>query len=63
MKNEIDWAINQTENIVESPVHPLETVDFPTVTLCPTSTNPDRWGFAIKLFDFLKIKCFKDRGE
>ena len=39
--------------------YPLEKVDFPTVTLCPESPDPDRWGLAVKLFDHLEVHCMK----
>ena len=39
--------------------YPLEKVDFPTVTLCPVSPDSDRWGLAVKLFDYLEVHCVK----
>ena len=42
---------------MESMTSPIEELAFPTVTLCPTNQSPDRWGPAIKLFDYLKRGC------
>ena len=39
--------------------YPLEKIDFPTVTLCPVSPDSDRWGLAVKLFDYLEVHCVK----
>ena len=38
-------------------VIPIENVMFPTVTMCPKNSNPDRWGPVIKVFDQLELKC------
>lgn len=38
-------------------VYPIKNVIFPTVTICPENSNPDRWGPAIKVFDHLKLSC------
>ena len=42
-------------------VHPVKGVIFPTVTLCPKNSNPERWGNAIKILDHLKRKCTDER--
>ena len=54
-----EWETNPTINVIETMSYPLEKVDFPTVTLCPVSPDPDRWGFAVKLFDYLEVHCVK----
>ena len=38
-------------------VEPIKDVMFPTVTLCPKNSNPDRWGPTIKIFDHLNLTC------
>ena len=42
---------------LESTFYPIEKVEFPTVTLCPKSSNSDRWRAVTKLFDYLDVKC------
>ena len=44
-------------------VVPIKRASFPTVTLCPRNSNPDRWGPAIKIFDHLKRNCTTQRQE
>ena len=44
-------------DILESTFYPIEKVEFPTVTLCPKSSNSDRWRAVTKLFDYLDVKC------
>ena len=55
----LDWEENPTITIVESISHPIEDVDFPTITLCNKSPNPQKWGFLVKLLDRLKIHCYQ----
>ena len=38
-------------------VQPIKDVMFPTVTLCPKNSNPDRWGPTIKIFDHMNLTC------
>jgi hypothetical protein len=42
-------------------VYPIQKAEFPTVTLCPKNNNPDRWGPAIKIFDYLDRSCSAER--
>ena len=42
--------------------YPIEKVLFPTVTICPTNMNLDRWGVPVKVFDFLKRRCPTDQN-
>ena len=51
------WLENPGINIVASTTFPIEKVQFPTVTLCPKDSNPDRWGPTIKIFDNIKLTC------
>ena len=44
-------------DVLETTSFPIENVEFPTVTLCPTSSNYERWGATIKLFDDLDVLC------
>ena len=44
-------------DILETTSFPIENVEFPTVTICPSSLNSDRWGPTIKLFDYLNTTC------
>ena len=41
--------------MLETLTYPIEELPFPTVTVCPRDSNPDRWGPTIKLFDFVKM--------
>ena len=38
-------------------VVPIKDVVFPTLTICPRNSNPDRWGPVIKVMDHLNITC------
>ena len=44
-------------------VRHIKRVTFPTVTLCPRTSTPDRWGPTIKIFDHLKRRCMLDGWE
>ena len=55
------WSENPTVSIVETISHPIETVEFPTITLCPENFSPDRFGPAIQVFDYFQRKCSDDR--
>ena len=51
------WSKNPTLTIIETMTHPIDKVTFPAVTICPKSSNPDRWGPVIKVFDYMKRRC------
>ena len=44
-------------DVLETTSFPIENVNFPTVTLCPASSNSDRWGATIKFIDYLDVVC------
>ena len=44
-------------DVLETTSFPIENVNFPTVTLCPVSSNSDRWGATIKFIDYLDAVC------
>ena len=52
-----EWEENPTMATIESMTSPIETMMFPTITLCPKNPNPDRWGPTMKLFDYMKQVC------
>ena len=62
ISNILAWNERPTIVISESTNHPIEKVIFPTVTLCPIDSNPDRWGPAIKMFDYLEHRCAIETG-
>ena len=43
--------------ILDSTTFPIDEVEFPTVTLCPKSSNTNRWGPVIKVLDYIKVNC------
>ena len=51
------------ENPIKSKVltFPIDKIVFPTVTLCPRDSRPDRWGTAIKIFDYVNTDCGSKR--
>ena len=51
------------ENPIKSKVltFPIDKIVFPTVTLCPQDSRPDRWGTAIKVFDQVNTDCGSKR--
>ena len=48
------WIAKPSMVSVDTMTYPLEKLKFPTVTLCPMNSNPDRWGPAIKILDMIK---------
>lgn len=66
------WIITQVmQNWEEHPVittldsisAPIKFVQFPTVTVCPDSTNPvDNWGYLEKLLNHVEFSCIKGEG-
>ena len=53
----IVWYESPTMTVLETMTYPIEELTFPTVTLCPRNSKPDRWGPTIKLFDYMKKRC------
>ena len=51
------WEKNLTTASIKSVTSPIEDLPFPTITICPTNANPDRWGPVIRIFDYLKRRC------
>ena len=53
------------ENPINSKVLviPLDKVVFPTITLCPRDSRPDRWGSVMKIFDQLETECVPKRWD
>ena len=45
------WIENPIKSVVLT--FPIDKIVFPTVTLCPRDSRPDRWGSVIKIFDHL----------
>ena len=59
------WIAGWIENPINSVVltFPLDKIVFPTVTLCPRDSRPDRWGTAIKIFDQVNTHCGSKRQD
>ena len=55
------WYDSPIVTVLETLTYPIEELPFPTVTVCPRDSNPDRWGPTIKLFDYLNRRCGSDR--
>ena len=55
------WYESPIKSVVVT--FPLDKIVFPTVTLCPRDSRPDRWGFAIKIFDHLNTDCESKRWD
>ena len=53
------WYENPIKSVVLT--FPINKIVFPTVTLCPRDSRPDRWGSVIKIFDNLNTKCVSNR--
>ena len=51
------WIQKPTVTAIESMNNPIETLKFPTITLCPKNPNTDRWGPTIKAFDHMRQRC------
>ena len=56
-----DWYENPINSVVLT--FPLDEIVFPTVTLCPQDSRPDRWGSVIKIFDHLNTDCGTRRWD
>ena len=55
------WYENPIKSVVLT--FPIEDIVFPTVTLCPEDSRPDRWGSVIKIFDQLNTDCGPQRWD
>ena len=54
----LDWIEEKPViDILETTSFPIEKVEFPTVTICPASSNSERWGAVFKAFDHLDVVC------
>ena len=53
------WIENPIKSVVLT--FPIDEIVFPTVTLCPQDSRPDRWGTAIKIFDQVNTDCGSKR--
>ena len=53
------WIENPIKSVVLT--FPIDKIVFPTVTLCPRDSRPDRWGTAIKIFDQVNTDCGSKR--
>ena len=55
------WIENPIKSVVLT--FPIDKIVFPTVTLCPQDSRPDRWGTTIKIFDQLNTNCGSKRWD
>ena len=55
------WHENPIKSVVLT--FPIDKIVFPTVTLCPRDSRPDRWGSVIKIFDQLDTNCGSNRWD
>ena len=53
------WYENPIKSVVLT--FPIEDIVFPTITMCPEDSRPDRWGSVIKIFDQLNTDCGSQR--
>ena len=53
------WYENPIKSVVLT--FPINKILFPTVTLCPRDSRPDRWGSVIKIFDQMETECVSKR--
>jgi hypothetical protein len=49
------WYENPIKSVVTT--FPINKIVFPTITMCPQDSRPDRWGSVIKIFDELNTDC------
>ena len=49
------WYENPIKSVVTT--FPIDKIVFPTITMCPQDSRPDRWGSVIKIFDELNTDC------
>ena len=53
------WYENPIKSVVLT--FPIKDIVFPTITMCPEDSRPDRWGSVIKIFDQLNTDCGSQR--
>ena len=52
-----NWISSPTISSVESFAEPVQTVQFPTITICPVNGEPDKWGFMRSVLNSFKLYC------
>ncbi len=55
------WYENPIKSVVTT--FPIDKIVFPTITMCPQDSRPDRWGSVIKIFDELNTDCWLQRWD
>ena len=55
----IDWADNPVITSLDSIATPIDSMQFPTITVCKDETKeqPDNWAYLEKLLNHLSFKC------
>ena len=51
------WIEEPVIDVLDSTSFPIEKVEFPTITICQKSSNSERWGPFIKVFDHMNVVC------
>ena len=55
-----EWSKNPTVLVTETISGPIETVQFPSITIC-NSFDADKWAFMRNLMNLIKFRCNNDQ--
>ena len=55
-----EWYNDPVITSLDSIAEPIDSIQFPTVTVCRDQANvpPDNWAFLENLLNFLAFKCY-----
>ena len=59
-----DWEENPILMTVDTFDVPIEEIEFPAITLCPSPTlQPDNWALTEQVFNSFKFNCVPKEGK
>lgn len=59
----VSWDNQPTLTTIHNYTESVTAVQFPTITICPTGWENDRWGFVRALLDEIKYPCNKEEDD
>ena len=58
-----DWSENPIITTLDSIAAPINSIQFPTVTVCTDDEPSDNWAFLDKILDPLAFSCTKSKSD
>ena len=58
-----DWSENPIITTLDSIAAPINSIQFPTVTVCTDNEPSDNWAFLDKILDHLAFSCSKSEND